>query len=578
MIDFRKLFALAVLAILPLMGTEMGTAQETKLDDLHFSVFGYRIETDPEVNAYIEAGDYAKAEEKARELNLNNLAIALICAYQGKKDEAFNLLTKYFGGGIEAEKKNSARQRAMLLGSVSSDLAGEFYSYVIEHKLITLSKDEFLCWEIGGLIWKNRLEEAETKLNLLLDDPSYLCIDLVPTTYFLRSRLLSGDFKKYQEKTKLLLEKLLAKYPDERFLKMQWITSLAPTDPQKALEELDLLQESLPSYDRDHVRICIIRDAISESLDETLPEETELESPCCTESDSNSESANNPRRLLKLEQTSEVMAYLAAQELAKGEARARECNLDPRLIAELCVFQGKNDEAFRLLLEFIRKTPEEQKKEATLQAVKQLQVLTSMDWADELCLYVIDHKIITLSENDPASWEISVLIRKKQLEEAETKLNLLLDSSYADEDAISVTFLFLGRLARANAEQYKEKRLILLEKLLAKFPDNLQVKFAWISALKEADPKKALAELDLLQVSLPVRDKENRLKIHFTKGVIYEGLGEYDRAEAELEALLNTSFDKEAKGMLDYVDYKRRETEMLDSYRMQKAASEAYYY
>jgi hypothetical protein len=49
-------------------------------------------------------------------------------------------------------------------------------------------------------------------------------------------------------KSKLLLEGLMRKFPDNETIKLQWIDALATTDPTKSLAELDGLKKNAPVF------------------------------------------------------------------------------------------------------------------------------------------------------------------------------------------------------------------------------------------------------------------------------------------------------------------------------------------
>ncbi|MDO5553718.1 MAG: hypothetical protein Q4G68_08140 [Planctomycetia bacterium] len=265
--------------------------------------------------------------------------------------------------------------------------------------------------------------------------------------------------------------------------------------------------------------------------------------------------------ILKIESHPEVDAYMEAHDFASAEKKARELNLDPRVLGTICAYAGKKDEAYRIFLDFIGSVPDETQKEVAFQTVNLLRG-ASPDLADEFYSYLIDHKVITLSENQLCCEEITSLTRSNNLEEAEAKLNHLFDTSYREDDLISAAILLVARLS-TNA-QNREKVKGLCEKLLARFPDNPQVKLQWISSLMPLDPQKALVELDVLKKNSPDFCEKHEQMIRFIRGNIFENLDEDERAKAEYESLLNTDFNMAAKDKMNYYNVKDQVEQELE--------------
>lgn len=266
---------------------------------------------------------------------------------------------------------------------------------------------------------------------------------------------------------------------------------------------------------------------------------------------------------LKIESNAEAEALLKERRYVQAEEKARELNLDVRIVATICAYAKKKDEAFQLFMDYINALPEEHKEQAALQAVNLLRGASS-EFADEFFEKTTEQEIITLSEDELLCREVETLLRKDAYEEAGTKLNLLLDSSYAGEDLVDAAILFLALSAQSEEETGE-----LCKKLLVKFPDNPRVKFQSIvssvpthsKAVTDADArqlKTALAELEQLKTSSPDFYKDNELTIRVTRGRIFEHLGDVEQSKAEFEALLNTEYDATAKDKLHAFETKER--------------------
>jgi hypothetical protein len=256
MINLRRLCLFVVLAVLPTIGVG-ATAAQGKSGDFSEPEFS------AEAAALARAEDDAIAEEKARETDLDPLVIATGYVLNGKKEEAFQFFADYVRELPEEHKRAAIREAFLILEEAPEHLGDEFYSFAIDQQIITLSANGRLRWEFNTLLRKDRYEEAASILELLLDSPrpAAYCIDL--TLAFAAERLQN------KARVKALTEKLRAKFPNDPRVKLQWIDSLAPSEPEQALAELELLTESAPGFsERNQHQIRLIRGLALEALGE----------------------------------------------------------------------------------------------------------------------------------------------------------------------------------------------------------------------------------------------------------------------------------------------------------------------
>ena len=251
----------------------------------------------------------------------------------------------------------------------------------------------------------------------------------------------------------------------------------------------------------------------------------------------------------------EIESLLESHNFLKAEQSAREKNLDPRVVATLCAKNGKNEEAFILFQSFIQEAPHDRKKELAFQAVNLLRRNVSVELGEDFFYFLIENSILDISDERVSCAEIAILGRNGKIEEAQRKLNLLLDSPYAEDDIISVVFLLASNLER----EPQSFGIVLewFEKLLKKFPDKLRVKLHWIDALANQEPKRALLELDNLRKDSSEFYTEQRTVVHLIRGKAFEKLGESDRAESEYLALFGTEAESVAKAKIREYNWKK---------------------
>ena len=255
---------------------------------------------------------------------------------------------------------------------------------------------------------------------------------------------------------------------------------------------------------------------------------------------------------LEIRSDPEVDALIESHNLVKAERLAKERNLDPRVVATICARAGKKDEAFMLFSDFVREAPKAQQKELAFQSVNLLRNV-AVNLGDEFFSHLTSNKVISLSDDQISCAESALLIRSGKIEEAENKVNLLLASSYAEDDLIDVAVLLVASL---NADlRNLEKVRKLLEKLLEKFPDNLRIKLQWIDSLAAVEPQKALVELDNLKRTSPEFYVKQQPVIHLLRGKAFDKMGEVDRAKTEYQEVIgHDGFGGMAKDKIAYYE------------------------
>ena len=263
-------------------------------------------------------------------------------------------------------------------------------------------------------------------------------------------------------------------------------------------------------------------------------------------------SDSNHSYTLKIQSDSEVDSLIEAHDLVKAEGLAREKNLDPRVIAVICALAGKKDEAFTLFSDFIRGAPEAEKKELAFQSVNLLRNV-AVNLGDEFFRHLISNRIISLSDDQISCAEVALLVRSGKIEEAENKMNLLLDSTYAENDLIDVAILLVAHLNMNLQNLNKVEKM--LERLLKKFPNNLRVKLQWIGSLAAVKPPKALIELDNLKKNSPEFYEKYQPFIRSLRGHALDKMGEIDRAKTEYQEIVgHDSLGGMAKDKIEYYE------------------------
>lgn len=513
----------------------------------------YELNSDPDVKKFMaKIKDYddekkalnaiKKAEKKSK---FDPRVLATMYFYFDEDDEAFRIYSDYLRGVPEENQKEEFWAAVWFFGSARSELGEEFYSYALDRQAIKLPENKRFYVEIDALLLVNRREEAEPKLNLLLDAS---CAkedreDLILVTLAFIARVSQDD-----EKVKALSDKLLAKFPDDPQVKLQWIDSLVPFEPKQALEELELLTESAPDFcEENQLQIRLIRGFAYEALgqDDRAKETFDTLDDAYVDSELYGGKVNYDD-IFKFAVHPDVRACLDKGDFAGAEEKARELNPDPRVLGVICARAGKMDEAYRIFVDFIREAPEEDQTMAAFFALGLLRDL-SQDVADEFYSYLLERQIITVTEKD-ALWEIGYLSKSGRTSEAEARIDALLDSSSMEENIVNAT-VFLLRIMKSGSRFEKEKAGVIADKLHAKFPDSPRATAQWIDSLLAVDPKRALSELDLLETS--DYPEFHQLSLQFSRGEIYEALGERELAKAEFEALLDTDLDFSARLKLE---------------------------
>lgn len=258
---------------------------------------------------------------------------------------------------------------------------------------------------------------------------------------------------------------------------------------------------------------------------------------------------NNDRFALIIQPDPEVKALIEASNYLAAELLARERNLDPRIIAALSVKNGKQNEAFDIFADFIREAPENRKRELANQAVNFFLHNVSAEIGEEFSHFLQEGGVLILSDDQVTCAEVNFLIRAGRFEEAEHKVNLLLDSAYAEDSLINTVMLLVANLD-LHRDFNPERNAVLYEKLLRKFPDNFRVKLQWIGSLTMADPSRALVELDLVRSGHPSDYASRESSIRLLRGNAFSQLGEYDRAKSEYSALIGTNYEAVARGRI----------------------------
>ena len=249
--------------------------------------------------------------------------------------------------------------------------------------------------------------------------------------------------------------------------------------------------------------------------------------------------SGDDRFMLRVQPDAEIESLIESGDFSGAEQLARDRNLNPRIIAVLCAKNGKKEEAFEIFADFIREAPEDRKKELAFQSVNFLTHNISRELGEELFRFLTNDNALSLSADQMSCAEVTFLIRAGKLEEAEHKVNLLLDSSYTGNDLVSVVILLVMRMNMDLRNLGKVR--VLLEKLLQKFPSNLNVKLQWIDSLATVDSPKALIELDNLKRDSLDFYAARQPMIHLIRGKALEKIGEIDRAKTEYQALVGHS-------------------------------------
>jgi len=227
-----------------------------------------------------------------------------------------------------------------------------------------------------------------------------------------------------------------------------------------------------------------------------------------------------PEPIVSSDMQMEIARLMDAGNFAEAERVAREKNLDPRAIAVIMAYAGKKDEAFAMFLEFIHSAPEDIREGIVLQSVNFLTAI-SPSLGKEFSDKVERQNIISFDEGTILCREVTSLIRSGKLEEAEHKPNLLLDSLYAGEDLITAVVLLISN---TQGDSDMGRNVELHEKLLKNFPDNVQVRLQWISALAELEPQMALAELELIRTNYPDSFGRHELFISRVRARAFENM------------------------------------------------------
>jgi len=285
---------------------------------------------------------------------------------------------------------------------------------------------------------------------------------------------------------------------------------------------------------------------------------------------------NDDRFVLQIQPDRELESLIDSHDFLKAEQLARERNLNPRIIAVLCAKNGKKEEAFRIFSDYIREAPEDRKKELAFQSINLLSHNISDEIGEELFYFFKENKVLGLSEGQVNCAEVTFLIRAGKFEEAEHKINLLLNSSYVDEEnVIDAVILFVIGL-RSHKGLNPETDRNLYEKLSKKFPDNLRAKLQWISSLTAIEPQKALAELDLINDRSPNAHgfnlEELPIHIHLLRAKALKSLGERERAKIEYSALIGTGFEDSARDSIKNIEAWERDERQMEQDLQEKIA------
>ena len=274
----------------------------------------------------------------------------------------------------------------------------------------------------------------------------------------------------------------------------------------------------------------------------------------------------------------EVISLIESGDFPGAEQLAREKGIDARIIAILSLKNGKKDVAFTILSDFISEAPEDSKRELADQAVGMLRHSTSAELGDEFLNFLIDNEVLILNNYQMMVAEIPLLIRAGKLEEAEHKVNLLLDSPYTEYDLVDLVITFISVVNSNDIELNPERDIRLYEMLLKKFPNNLRVKYQWISRLTAVAPAKSLVELDLLYANLQdfsdpfFRESDALPAIRYLRARAFENLGERDRAKSEYSALIGTDFEDSARNKINNLEEWERVERKMDQELREKIA------
>ncbi|MDR3109680.1 MAG: hypothetical protein LBU65_08340 [Planctomycetaceae bacterium] len=236
--------------------------------------YSLEIKSNSEVDKLMNAHNFSKAEELAREKKLDVRVIATIMAYAGKKDEAFTMFSEYIRSAPDEMKKSLSFQTINLLSGADASFGKEFFDELVHQKILILDANEILCGEVALLTRNGQIAQAEQLFEQVLDT-SYADDNLVHTAMPLLAKM-NLDTEK-QQKVMTFLEILLKKFPDNLDVRLQWIDSLASREPSKALIEINSLRDMNPDfYSQMESIIHLIRGKTLENLGEIDRAKTEF--------------------------------------------------------------------------------------------------------------------------------------------------------------------------------------------------------------------------------------------------------------------------------------------------------------
>jgi hypothetical protein len=199
------------------------------------------IRPDIEVDALIEANDFAKAEKLAREKNLDPRMIATIMALAGKKDESFSMFIDYLSKAPEPIREELALQSVNLVANASQKLSNAFLEKLISEGILRKESTRVESRNILTLLQEGNLSSAEQKIEKILDSSVPLNDDIKHVAQALVARF---NMEGKTENANAIIQKLRQRFSQDIDIHTQWISSLVAVDPKKALLELDKIRQT----------------------------------------------------------------------------------------------------------------------------------------------------------------------------------------------------------------------------------------------------------------------------------------------------------------------------------------------
>ena len=259
----------------------------------------------------------------------------------------------------------------------------------------------------------------------------------------------------------------------------------------------------------------------------------------------------------------ELKQLVESNRFVEAEQFAREKNLDPRIIVAVMARAGKKEEAFSMLLEFVRSVPAEIRERIALQTVGMLRGASDSDlWGEEFFAEMVRQNIVSFDNGKILIRKVDSLTRSGQIEDAAELFEQVLASDYAGDDLAGVAMLLITKM---NIAGEREKVKVFLDRLVEKLPDNLNMRLQRVDSLAWLDATAALAEIDWTRTNFPEFYASRESNIRLLRANALRRLGEHDRAKSEYSALVGTNFESHARDRLEeYAAEERLEQELQE--------------